>query len=276
MDEDRRPVAEVVSELRSEPKNTDLQIAYTGGYDYYDDFYYYDEYYYWSPLRGASRSSAQRAYNPAPTSAEGSATTDWYLRGMVSKSVATMRMSASAQTIDYGGRVRLYGSVYPVAGDTTVTLFGRSPGQSRDTTLVRGVRAPLSSAVTASFSLWRTLSRNTTLTTVFWGDSRSLAASAARRVNVRARVRLAANRTRVPYGAPVTLTARITPAQVRGRIVFLALSGEGGRRLATKTVGSTARVTFRPQWGDTRVLAVFMGTSRNAASISNRVLVSAR
>jgi len=154
-------VADIVADLRSAPRNTDLQVVY-------------------APERPLV------VPPPAvyPIAEVGASTrTTSALTGYVEKSTGAMSLRAPA-VVRRGASARLRGVIYSVAGNTTVSIYRRVAGGTKYV-FVAKVPAVMDDDFEARFS-FRTgaLKADTRFKAVWGGDEQSLGATASRLVRV--------------------------------------------------------------------------------------------
>jgi hypothetical protein len=242
-------LAEVVQQLQSTPKNTDLMV-------------YYQPYGY---TQSASR----------PITA--TVATDSFLRGVVSKSTSTITLyRTSPTTVPYGGSLRLRGAIYQLNEDATLTLMRRLAGSSHDTTVTQ-IKASVGTGWYPTFDYtvkgqWC----NATYTLRWDGNSRMLGTRASVASQVGAKVGASASPSRTRLGSTVRLNATVAPAQPSGKVVFEVLTS--GTWKAIKTVGLTSGKTAGFAWrppsrGTYKVRARFLGSTLNAGAASGAVSV---
>jgi hypothetical protein len=239
-------LASLVAEINGWPKNTELDVFFT------------------PENEGA-------VVKPVETLVD---THDWFISGEAQKNAGEIQVFAPG-LLAFGEPVPLFGVIGQADETTTVRVYERPAGQASDR-LVATLPATLANDGSASFdTLLGGLTKNTVVTCVWDGDADNLAARAATRVTVKARLSLAASATRVAGQPLVRLTARVTPAQTDGAIFIDRLVGTRWvhvLRLPAKTpVGQ-----WRAPVGTYRLRAVLVGSSSNAGTTSSAVTVKVR
>jgi hypothetical protein len=241
-------LADVVDGLNGARGNNMLLVAYDPPDDYNDDFW------------GEGEPWGDEAIIA-------SADLDAYLTGEIAKSQARMTLRHSGGRPVTGRRITLRGRVGADSDLTgqTVHIYKREVGETTDT-LVKDVTITGSGQNVFVASLPDGAAHNATFTAVWDGDDTYITTSDSVKVKVLAKVGLKAHAD----GRTVRLVAGVKPADTGGYVAFERQVGGRYvliRKVAVDAAGK-ATCSFTGASGANRVVAVFLGSDRNAGASS--------
>lgn len=158
-------VADIVADLQASPKNSDMQVTF-------------------EPDRPLILPPP--AIDPVVDQVVATTPMTSALSDSVMKQNGSMRLMAPLR-VRRGAAVKVRGVIYGVAGHTSVSIYKRAAGQTKDT-FVKKVTAIMNEDYDATFSFSTGPLRTATRYTAVWdGDSGSLGATATRLIRIRAR-----------------------------------------------------------------------------------------
>jgi hypothetical protein len=232
-------LAETKELIDSEPTNSDVIVAFVSNSSDEDD-YYYDE--------------------PEPA-AETTVRGDWVFKSGVEKSTAGV-VARARRTADLGVPIRLTGYIRRTSDDVPVRIYCQEAGDPEPLEPTVTVTAEGDDGTASFVATLPGFKHNVLLTAeVDALTATTLPGADQLTVKVRAATRLAA----VRRGGRLVLTARVSPRDATGKVVFhKQVRGRWVTAAAVVLSDGSARVTMSGR-GVTKVRARFAGGDTNAA-----------